>query len=169
MIHIKQKPEYVDLDAPFTPLPKYGHLSKHHPEYAQIADAVASGMDALWDSGSWAAFREMAGNADAAIPPGGPERGRDVVSELLQFPARDGYMVEIKIYRSPKAQKNATLMLRMHGGGRITSSFPSSSCIADSNIYLSGWVVGGHETEGAENCHAAAYHNIVVVSIDYRM
>lgn len=164
-MHLKQKPEYVDIDAPFSPLPKYGHLSEPpHPEFTQIKDAIDKHFSALWGSGSWSAFREIAGNADAAIPPGGPERGRDVVTELIEFPARDGHMVELKIYRSPKVQKNATLMLRMHGGGReATPEVPLAL------LTSSGFVVGGHETEGAENCHAAAYHNIVVVSIDYRM
>ena len=135
-MYLKQKPEYVDLDAPFLPLQKYGHLSKLHPEFSKIESAIANGFGALWNTGSWTAFRELAGNADAAIPSGGPERGRDVLTQLIQFPARDGYMVELKVYRSPKAQENATLMLRMHGGGEIKTC-PSLINISDTvNIRL---------------------------------
>lgn len=117
MILLKPKPEYINTDNDFQPLPKYGHLSEKTPEFAASETAIDAGFLKLWASDDWTGFREAAGDPDAAIPLGGPDRYRDVVTELLEFPARDGHMVELKIYRSPNVTQNATLMYRMHGGG----------------------------------------------------
>ncbi|KAK8055608.1 hypothetical protein PG993_000835 [Apiospora rasikravindrae] len=145
---LKSKPDYVDLDADFTPLPKHGHLTQPHAEYAVVQPAIDAMYDQIWALPDFDAFREVGRGVDALMPPGGPGRARDVVTEFLHFPARDGYTIELKVYKSPKMQKGAALMLRMHGGG---------------------WCVGGHETDGAESVYAAARHNIVVVSVDYRL
>jgi hypothetical protein len=120
---LKPHPEYVDIDSPFTPLPKQGHLSEKTPEYAAAAPAIKAGVDALWTSSEdWPAFRQAAGDPEAGIPPGGPDRHRDVVTELLQFPARDGQLLELKVYKLRNVNANAVLMYRMHGGGKPTSS-----------------------------------------------
>ncbi|CAI4220209.1 unnamed protein product [Parascedosporium putredinis] len=90
---------------------------------------------------------DKAYEGDAAIPPGGPDRSK-LVTEILHFPARDGHSVELKVYKSPNVVENATLVYRMHGGG---------------------WVIGNHETDGAENVYAAFNPNLIVISVDYRM
>ncbi|KAK7923442.1 hypothetical protein PG985_007513 [Apiospora marii] len=145
---LKPKPAYVDLDADFQPLPKHGHLTRHHEEYAAVRPAIDLMYDRIWALPDFDAFRQVGRGADAAVPHGGPDRARDVVTEVLRFPARDGCGVELKVYKSPKVREGAGLMLRMHGGG---------------------WCVGDHEADGAENVYAAARHDIVVVSVDYRL
>ncbi|RYP69405.1 hypothetical protein DL770_008242 [Monosporascus sp. CRB-9-2] len=146
-MHLKPKLEYVDLDADFKPLPKHGHLSQKIPEFAAAEPAIKAGYEKLWAAPDFPAFREMAGDVDAVMPPGGPDRYREVATELLQFPARDGEIIELKVYKSPNVVPDATLVYRMHGGG---------------------WCVGSHEVDGAENVYAAVNTNIVVVSVKYR-
>ncbi|KAI1087023.1 alpha/beta-hydrolase [Rostrohypoxylon terebratum] len=148
MVVLKDKPEYVDLDVDFKPLPKHGHLSEKTPEITEAEPAIAAGFDQLWALPDFVAFRQAAGDADAPMPPGGPDRHREVTTELLHFPARDGHLIELKIYKSPNVLPNATLVYRMHGGG---------------------WSVGRHEVDGAENVYAATNPNIVVASVDYRL
>ncbi|KAF4964817.1 hypothetical protein FZEAL_10836 [Fusarium zealandicum] len=144
----KLRPEYVDLDVDFKPLPKHGHLSQKHPAFLASEAAINAAFQSLYDAPDHPALRKLAGTADAAIPPGGPDRDRDIITQLLCFPARDGSMIELKVYKSPRVVQDATLMYRIHGGG---------------------WTVGHHEIDGAENVHAAANTNIVVVSVDYRL
>ncbi|KAI1434120.1 alpha/beta hydrolase fold-domain-containing protein [Xylaria sp. CBS 124048] len=148
MIDVREKSEYVDADPHFKPLPKYGHLSEKTPEFAAVEAALGAAYDTFWNLPDLPTFRRKAGSADAVMPPGGPDRYRDVKTELLHFPARDGHLVELKVYKSPNVLPNATLMYRMHGGG---------------------FCVGGHETDGVENVYAATNPNIVVVSVDYRL
>ncbi|KAI1208917.1 alpha/beta-hydrolase [Annulohypoxylon truncatum] len=148
MVLLKDKPEYVDLDVDFKPLPKHGHLSEKTPEFVAAEPAIAAAYDQLWALPDFVALRQAAGDADAPMPPGGPDRYREVTTELLQFPARDGHMIELKIYKSPNVFQGATLVYRMHGGGHV---------------------VGGHEIDGAENIYAATNPNIVVASVAYRL
>lgn len=112
--------DYVAIDKCFTPLPMYGHLSNKTAEYIAAEPAFQVANDAVLSLPDWPSFRELAGNADAAIPPGGPDRTRDVVTELMHFGARDGDELELKVYKSPNVAANATLMYRMHGGGMIS-------------------------------------------------
>ncbi|KAI2631419.1 alpha/beta-hydrolase [Hypomontagnella submonticulosa] len=148
MVQLKDKPQYVDIDADFKPLPKYGHLSEKTPEFLAVESTLEVMYNKLWDLPDFRAFREAAGNADAPLPPGGPDRYREVTTEFLHFPARDGHMIELKVYKSPNVAPDARLVYRMHGGGHV---------------------VGGHEVDGAENVYAATNPNIVVVSVDYRL
>ncbi|KAI3327364.1 alpha/beta-hydrolase [Xylariaceae sp. AK1471] len=149
MVVLKDKPEYIDIDVDFKPLPKYGHLSKKTPEFAAVEAAIGAAYDQFWEAcPDIPSFRRAAGAPDAAMPPGGPDRYRDVKTELLQFAARDGHLIELKVYKSPNVAPDATLMYRMHGGG---------------------FCVGGHETDGAENVYAATNRDIVVASADYRL
>lgn len=90
----KTTPTYVHPDPNFKPLPKYGHLSQPTPEYTAAESAIDAGYSPLWSAPDWPTFRELAGDADAAMPPGAPDRYRDVVTELIKFPARDGEMIE---------------------------------------------------------------------------
>ncbi|KAI8258750.1 hypothetical protein K4K58_003135 [Colletotrichum sp. SAR11_239] len=143
MLTEKTKPEYVDLDAEFHPLPKHGHLSAKHPVYAASEAAIGAMYAQIQAQPDFASVRRVAGDADAPMPRGGPDRYRDVTTELLYFKARDGEEIELKVYKSPIVRPNAALMYRMHGGG---------------------WCVGRHEVDGAENVYAATNKNIVVVS-----
>ncbi|KAF3800814.1 Gibberellin receptor GID1A [Colletotrichum gloeosporioides] len=147
MLTEKIKPEYVDLDAEFHPLPKYGHLSAKHPVYAASEAAISAMYAQIQAQPDFASVRRVAGDADAPMPRGGPDRYRDVTTQLLYFKARDGEEIELKVYKSPNVRPNAVLMYRMHGGG---------------------WCVGRHEVDGAENVYAATNKNIVVVSVCYR-
>ncbi|KAI5458815.1 Alpha/Beta hydrolase protein [Mariannaea sp. PMI_226] len=147
-MQLKSKPEHWDVDPNFVPLPKYGHLSEINPQFAVVQEAIDKAFDPIWAAPDWVTLRKFAPATDAEIPPGGPDRTRDIVTELLYFPARDGHIIELKVYKSPNVTSDATLMYKMHGGG---------------------FCLGNHETDGAENVHAAARHNIVVVSVDYRL
>ncbi|KAI1861727.1 uncharacterized protein JN550_010667 [Neoarthrinium moseri] len=143
------KPKYVEVDADFKPLPKYGHLSQKTPQFAEAEPAIKAAYAPFSDlMPDWPTIRAGAGDPDAPMPPGGPDPYRDVATELLQFAARDGHMIELKVYKSLNVKQDATLVYRMHGGG---------------------WVVGRHEVDGAENVYAATHKNIVVVSVDYRL
>lgn len=122
MIYTKSKPDYVDPDADFKPLPKYGHLSRKHPAYEAAEEAIRTSYSELYGLPDIESFRSAAGDADASIPPGGPDRYRDVVTELMYFKTRDGHKRELKIYKSPKTEPNAVLMYRMHGGGKSTAA-----------------------------------------------
>ncbi|KAI0403068.1 alpha/beta hydrolase fold-domain-containing protein [Xylaria palmicola] len=148
MLGLRDKPRFFDLDPDFEPLPKYGHLSDKTPEFAAVEGAIGAAFDRLWDLPDMPAFRAAAGDPDATMPPGGPDRYRRVETELLRFPARDGHLLELKVYRSPDVAPDATLVYRMHGGG---------------------FCVGRHEVDGAENVYAATNTDIVVVSVDYRL
>lgn len=115
------KYKYVDLDPDFKPLQKYGHLSEKKPEYTSIEAAI----DAAYTPFAELPFPEVrakTGDPDAVMPPGGPDRYQDVETKLLNIPARDGHMLELKVYKSPQVEPNATLMYRMHGGGMTLQS-----------------------------------------------
>ncbi|KAM0354386.1 hypothetical protein ACHAPU_001430 [Fusarium lateritium] len=147
MGYIKTKSDWFDLQAPFTPLPKYGHLSKRTPEYEQAEPSVRKAFTAQHALSDFPAVRAAAGDPDAVMPAGGPDRYKDVITELINISTRDGALIELKVYKSPKARDNAVLMYRMHGGG---------------------WCVGRHEVDGTENVYSATNPNIIVVSVDYR-
>ncbi|CAI6094598.1 unnamed protein product [Clonostachys chloroleuca] len=139
----KEKTEYTTADANFQPLPKHGHLSKMTPEFAELKDATDQMFKPMWEITDMATLLKV-GRTD----PGTTYEDRGIVTEFIQFPASDGTLIELKIYRQPKVQENAALILRLHGGG---------------------WMVGCHETDGEENAQAAANHNVVVASVNYRM
>ncbi|KAF4417991.1 AB hydrolase superfamily [Fusarium acutatum] len=147
MGYMKTTYDYFDLNAPFTPLPKYGHLSKKTPEYEQAEPSIRKTYEVLFSLSDFPSVRAVAGDADAVMPPGGPDRYKDVVTELIDIPTRDGTMIELKVYKSPSVKENAVLMYRMHGGG---------------------WCLGRHEVDGVDNVYAATNTSIIVVSVDYR-
>lgn len=117
MIYTKSKSDYVEFDADFKPLPKFGHLSQKHPVYEAAEETIGASFSKLYSLPDFESFRNAAGDADASIPPGGPDRYRDVVIQLVHFTTRDGHKAELKIYKSPNVEPNAVLMYRMHGGG----------------------------------------------------
>jgi hypothetical protein len=130
MVFVKDRPEYTDLDAEFKPLPKYGHYSETTPGWEAIAPDVRAAIDQLWTIPDFPTIRKLMGNPDAAMPPGGPDRYKEVNTELTHFPARDGHMVELKIYKSPQVKPDATCVYRMHGGGmHFASSAVLASCL----------------------------------------
>ncbi|KAF5983693.1 AB hydrolase superfamily [Fusarium coicis] len=143
MGYMKTTYDYFDLNAPFTPLPKYGHFSKNASEYEQAEPSIRKAYEVLYSLPDFPSVRAVAGDADAVMPPGGPDRYKNVVTELIDIPTRDGTMIELKVYKSPNVKENAVLMYRMHGGGR-------------------------HEVDGVDNVYAATNTSIIVVSVDYR-
>ncbi|KAI8954137.1 alpha/beta-hydrolase [Xylaria longipes] len=148
MVFVKDKPEYTDLNADFKPLPRYGHYSEATPEWEAIAPVLRAGMDQMWAISDFPTMRKLVGNPDAVMPPGGPDRYKEVNTELTHFPARDGHMVELKVYKSPTVKPDATCVYRMHGGGTV---------------------IGSHEVDGVENVYAAMNPNVIVISVDYRL
>ncbi|KAJ3947599.1 hypothetical protein N0V92_013197 [Colletotrichum tropicale] len=118
MLTEKTKPEYVDLDAEFHPLPKHGHLSAKHLVYTASEAAIGAMYEQARKQENFASLRRVFVDADAPMPRGGPDRYRDVTTELLYFKARDGEEIELKVYKSPSVEPNAALMYRMHGGGK---------------------------------------------------
>lgn len=87
MIYTKSQSDYVDFDADFQPLPKLGHLSRKHPAYEAAEEAIGAGFSQLYCLPDFESFRNAAGDVDATIPPGGPDRYRDVTSTYKAFPA----------------------------------------------------------------------------------
>ncbi|KAF5608489.1 AB hydrolase superfamily [Fusarium subglutinans] len=142
MGYMKTTYDYFDLNAPFTPLPRYGHLSKNSPEYKQVEPSIRKTYEVLFSLPDFPSVRAVAGDADAVMPPGGPDRYKSVVTELIDIPTRDGIMIELKLYKSPDAKNNAVLMYRMHGGG---------------------WCLGRHEVDGVDNVYAATNTGIIVI------
>lgn len=117
MIYTKSKPDYVDFNVDFKSLPKFGHLSQKHPDYEAAEETIRASYSQLHCLPDFENFRKAAGDTDATIPPGGPDRYRDVTTQLMHFMTRDGHKAELKIYKSPNVEPNAILMYRMHGGG----------------------------------------------------
>lgn len=159
----KEKTEYTTADANFQPLPKHGHLSKMTPEFAELKDATDQMFKPMWEITDMATLLKV-GRTD----PGTTYEDRGIVTEFIQFPASDGTLIELKIYRQPKVQENAALILRLHGGGE-SNSITSVYEDGHGSFYSLGWMVGCHETDGEENAQAAANHNVVVASVNYRM
>lgn len=148
MVVVKEKPDYVDLSAPFTPLPKNSHFKEIDPGFAAAKDAIGAVIEKIWEpSLSLEDFRKGWLN-EGVPPPGCPVEGEGVLTATQQIPMRDGASVEIKTYTARDKKPGSALVMRYHGGG---------------------WVVGGHVTEYAENLLIAGTTNSVVVSVDYRM
>ncbi|KAF5240798.1 hypothetical protein FAUST_4179 [Fusarium austroamericanum] len=114
------------------------------PDYQQAEPEIRKAREAESSLPDIPSIRTMMGDADAVMPPGGPDRYKDITTELIDVPTRDGTKIELKVYKSHKVNKNAVLMYRMHGGG---------------------WCLGRHEIDGVENVYAAINPN-VVVSVD---
>lgn len=146
-ISLKSKPEYVTIDPNFKPLPKNGHLSEIDPTFATMKPAVDEAAAGLWAFKEWPPFRD-AWLAPVPMPEGCPKEGEDVVTSVRKVPVRDGAEIEIKIYKTPGARKDAVLVLKTHGGG---------------------WAIGSHVTEEADNLMIAGNRDVVLVSVDYRL
>ncbi|PVH71235.1 lipase [Cadophora sp. DSE1049] len=130
------------------PKPKYGHLSKIDPAFAELKDTIDAQLKDVWNL-PLDEFKTASKTAPLALPQGCPELGKEIDISDIHAEARDGTKLGIRIYKSKKTEpKNAVLYLKAHGGG---------------------FVVGGHGTEEAENRHVGALDDVVVVSVDYRM
>lgn len=128
--------------------PKNGHHSEPHPQYGAVFLPMKEQAAPLWANGSLEMLKKVFREAPPAIPEGCPEPDRDIKIEYTKAPARDGTLLELKVYKSVNVQSNAALVFRTHGGG---------------------WTIGGHEIEEAENRFIAGLGNVVVISVDYRM
>ncbi|ROT35094.1 hypothetical protein SODALDRAFT_346625 [Sodiomyces alkalinus F11] len=149
MGYLRSKLEYVSVPSNFKPGPKHGHYSDMDAEYAKVGPPLAKMMLEGWTKDMpMEQFKAMFLNEDPPVPEDCPQPGKDISLERLKVPMRDGAERELKIYKNFKAQKNAALVYKMHGGG---------------------WTVGSHEIDEAENRYIAGLTNVVVVSIDYRM
>ena len=146
-ITLKPAPEYITIDPNAKPGPKNGHYSELDPVFASFKDATDAAIAQVWQCPDWTTFRQ-AWRLPGPLPEGCPQEGKDAISTYEYVTVRDGAKVEIKIMKSPNVQKDATLILRTHGGG---------------------WAVGWHGTEEGENLTAAAHPEVVLVSVDYRM
>ncbi|KAI1332941.1 esterase [Xylariaceae sp. FL0255] len=147
MVRINEKPVYFQIPADFKPGPKNGHMSEKHPVYAGAEKQVAEGMKQVW-AGTLEQARSALASMPVATPERCPEPGKDVLISQKMVPVRDGAKVEIQIYKSPKVEPDAALVLHFHGGG---------------------WTVGGHFSEEAEHRYLGALPNVVAASVDYRM
>ena len=144
----KTRSDYFDLTASFTPLPQYGHLSQKSPEYSAAEPFLQEALSELNAQPDFPSMRALAGDPDAVMPPNGPDRYKDIATELIRIHARDGVMIELKTYKSTKVNRNAVLMYRIHGGK---------------------WCLGRHEIDGVDNVYAATNPDVIVVSVDYRL
>ncbi|KAB5518200.1 Alpha/Beta hydrolase protein [Coniochaeta sp. 2T2.1] len=149
---LRSSPAYSSSSTPITPLPKNGHISTPDPAYAssQTKASLDSALVSIWKHKAWPTFRHA---WDTLLPPTPvqltwPRDGREVLTSFQHVPVRDGHKVEIKIYRRPDVTPGAAMVFRMHGGG---------------------WATGGHGMEEAENLYLAFRHEVVVVSVAYRL
>lgn len=140
-----------------------GYLAEITPEYAAMSEDITKQFSVLQRAPDQATFLAW-GRTD----PGYTYDHRGVVTEFLKFPARDGAEIELKVYRAKNVQKDAALIVRMHGGGTFILS-SQGMCLPIFLTVLKGWIVGCHETDGEENARAAETGKIVVASVDYRM
>ncbi|KAF2090950.1 hypothetical protein K490DRAFT_62281 [Saccharata proteae CBS 121410] len=142
-----QLPPIPSTQAPTTVATKYGHLSKMHPDFEPLAEAIRKQTDQMW-SLDWPDFR----NAWLSLPPtqlaDSPVEGKDFAVEDSKITVRDGAEIGIRIFKPVGRVENAMLVMMTHGGG---------------------WSIGTYEVEGADSRHMAAETGSVVVSVDYRM
>lgn len=147
--------EYIPFDPNFIPGPKHGHWTFRDP-YPALDDAEKAAVDSLIEFKEFAKafgiaeWKKAIQKFDFDVPEVCPKPGVDIDISYIKAPARDGAEIDLKRYASMKndSDRNATLILRMHGGG---------------------WMIGKHETEEAENRILAGMEGFVLVSIDYRM
>jgi acetyl esterase/lipase len=123
---------------------KYSYYSDIDPEFAAIREEVDKNYGAIWDL-------PLAEVKDAweNIPPAlGPYVPNDLDIHNKNIPVRDGYEVDVRIYKSKNTPDNASLYVVAHGGG---------------------WCVGTHGVEEAMNRIVADKTPTVVVSVNYRL
>lgn len=100
-----------------SPKPKYGHLSEIDPQFALVKEAADQSFVELWKlpldefKAAWLA-------APVPLPEDAPQLGVDYTTTDEEIAVRDGTKIGIRIYRPIKPVKNATLVLKVHGGGK---------------------------------------------------
>ncbi|CAK7211357.1 hypothetical protein SCUCBS95973_001085 [Sporothrix curviconia] len=150
---LKQTPEYVKVVPGYQGGPRNGRYAALDPDFVAIKAGTEAVMAGLWKADDWETFRNN-WKAAGPLPAGTPQPGADVAESYTKIATRDGGEIELKIMQSATHAKsaataaNTVVVLRLHGGG---------------------WAIGGHGTEAAENLHAAAHPNVVLVSVDYRL
>ncbi|KAJ2903014.1 hypothetical protein MKZ38_010520 [Zalerion maritima] len=151
MVKVKTKLDYTEVPSDFKPGSKNGHLSELDPEFAKVKPGVDAGLGAMWAEDLTIQQFKDAWMAPSYVPSGFPEEGKDVVVTHKMVKVRDGADVEVRVYTPAIASGSNTKLpfaYRMHGGG---------------------WVIGGHDTEHAENLYLCKKANVVVASVDYRL
>ena len=111
MVHLEPSSSTIVL-----PKPKYGHLSKIDPVFEPLREAIDSRFAALWTlplDDLKTAYR----TAPPGSPEGVPELGNEYQVRDLDFPARDGTKIGLRIYKSMRPREQAMLVLKAHGGG----------------------------------------------------
>ena len=121
---LRTEAEYVQPRDTFVPGPKYGHYIHREPD--ELVDLIETAADkALGDA--WGIGRTEYLSVDElkqnliqfqpVFPEGCPEPVKDFNTYFVKAPMRDGAEIELKVYKGKKAKKDATMVLRLHGGG----------------------------------------------------
>lgn len=105
------------------PKAKYGHLSEIDPVYAPLKEETDRNFAALWTL-PLDEFKNAWLTAPVGFPEGVPEPGKDYQVSDQQISVTDGAKIGLRVYRPIKDTKNATLVLKAHGGG-TTYPLPS--------------------------------------------
>lgn len=111
MVQLKPSPSTVAQ-----PKPRYGHLSKIHPEFELLKEAIDQRFTTLWSlplDDLKTAYR----TAPVALPEDAPQAGREYLVSDQEIPMRDGTKIGLRVYRPIKTKENAVLVLKAHGGG----------------------------------------------------
>lgn len=111
MVQLKPSPSTIAQ-----PKPRYGHLSKIHPEFEPLKETIDKRFTALWSlplDDLKTAYR----TAPVAFPEGVPQAGKEYQVSDQEIPMRDGAKIGLRVYRPIKTKENAMLVLKAHGGG----------------------------------------------------
>ncbi|KAJ0416441.1 alpha/beta hydrolase fold-domain-containing protein [Aspergillus carlsbadensis] len=129
----------------------YAALGRVHPDFAPLVDRLNEAFARIWTPDNVAQLRKNFESSRSQIP-GIPVNGFEISHRMI--PVSDGREVEIRIYRpsaisgdTAKADRRLPLFFIAHGGG---------------------WVVGGHESEGAMSRLICVRNEVIVVSVDFR-
>ncbi|KAG9240254.1 lipase [Calycina marina] len=145
------------------PKPRYGHLSATNPGFAPMRDVVDKDIAQLWEL-PHDEFLQAWADRPPALLDDSPVIGKDITTELLQIPVRDGTLIEICVYKPISPELNAILNFNTHGGGWYLKTQ-----VLQMVLTCAGFVVGTHSSEEAQNRMIAYTNKTVVVSPAYRM
>lgn len=147
----KESPQYT-TQAIDGPGPRHGHLSQvEDTSFAHLPMLADEALQKSWGFGTDSTiqdFREAISSSPPRLSAHCLRLKEHLETSYRQIHTRDGYEIQLKIYKKRTAGRNATLAFKMHGGG---------------------WVVGTHETEEEENIRVATIPDVIVVSVNYRL
>ena len=110
------------------PKPRYGHLSKINPSFAEVKDTLDAQFKSLWAL-PLRDFKQAWLDAPVPLPEGCPQPGKDIDISDHEAVARDGTKLGIRVYKSIKTQvDNATLYFKAHGGGELLAAGALAGC-----------------------------------------